>query len=282
MDHHMFSLVIKRLAIGVNAAQSPRAMNPSAASETGASAPATTIHEPASPFPPTLWTLVRGAGDADPERMQKALDALCERYQQVIHLWFQRTRPGRMPAAVAEDWAQDFLLAMHQRNPFRHVGRQAAKFRSFLLVCMRNFLRDKLAAEKAAKRGGGAVHEEFDDAQALGAGEAPDEALDVEFARATHLRTMTRLADAWERKGHGARFKALHLCILGGAGAPSYADAAVALQLNENHVKKIVFDLREAYYDFFREEVAQTIHDRAEIEGEMRYLAGLLVRVRGP
>ena len=35
-------------------------------------------------------------------------------------------------------------------------------------------------------------------------------------------------------------------------------------------------DLREAYYDFFRAEVAQLVNDPAMLDDEMRYLAGVL------
>jgi len=244
----------------------PKTTNPAAPSEAGGA------------FPATFWSLVLTAGSGDAERAQEALHRLCVLYERPIHAWFQRSRPHWLPPAKAEDWAQDFFVFLHERNPLRHVERRESRFRAFLVACLKNFLRDKLEAELAAKRGGSAPHIDIDEAVLAAPVERLEETLDAEFARAIHERVLGRMEAAWQAKGHASRFTLLRPCMFGQAGAPSYDEAAAALNLNANHVKKIVFDLRENYYEFFQDEVAQTVRDPDSLDDELRYLAALAMR----
>lgn len=227
-------------------------------------------------FPATLWTVVLQARSEDPARALDALQKLCVQYHRAIHAWFQRSRPPWIPASRSEEWAQDFFVFIHEKNPFRRVEQRESRFRSFLVACLKNFLRDKLEAELAAKRGGGAEHIDIDEANVASHVENLHEILDREFAMAIHERVMARVREAWTRQGHAARYEALQSHILGVQPGTSYDDLSAAIGVTGNHVKKIVFDLREAYYDFFRGEVSQIVPDAQSLDDEMRYLAGLL------
>jgi DNA-directed RNA polymerase specialized sigma24 family protein len=253
------------------------AMRPEPLSSTEAS------HAPAgSAFPATLWTVVQHARSEEPGQAVEAVRTLCVRYQRAIHAWFQRSRPHWIPPARAEEWAQDFLLFMQDKNPFRSLERRESRFRSFLVSCLKNFLKDKLDVEGAAKRGGHTEHVDISDLEVAGQGEVLEEILDAEFARELHERALARVEADWARKGSAQRYAALKCQILGNADR-AYEELATGLGITANHVKKIVFDLRETYYDAFRDEVAQTVPDRQTLEEEMRYLIGLLARDRvGP
>jgi DNA-directed RNA polymerase specialized sigma24 family protein len=231
----------------------------------------------ASSFPATLWTVVLDAGSDDADRALHALHDLCIRYQRAIHAWFQRSRPHWIPPARAEEWAQDFLLFMGTRNPFRRLERRENRFRSFLVSCLKNFLKDKLAAERAAKRGGNTEHLDIAEIQLAAAASPLDELLDAEFARELHTCALARVERQWMRKGTPERYAALKGQILG-HNESSYEELAKGLGVTANHVKKIVFDLREAYYNAFRDEVGQIVPDQQTQDEEMRYLIGLLVR----
>ena len=229
-------------------------------------------------FPATLWTVVLQARSDDPARASEALHKLCVQYQRAIHAWFQRSHPPWIAPGKAEEWAQDFFVFMHEKNPFRRVEQRESRFRSFLVACLKNFLKDKLDIELAAKRGGGAEHFNIDEMNVASAGDNLAESLDRELAAAMHERVMARIQESCARKGHGARYDALSAHILGVQPDTSYDALAAALGVNSNHVKKMVFDLRESYYDFFRDEVSQIVHDALTLDDEMRYLAGLLAR----
>ena len=246
----------------------PGSMNPSPSPETQ--------NAPGHAFPATLWTVVLQARSEDPTRARDALHKLCVQYERAIHAWFQRSRPPWLPPGRAEEWAQDFFVFMHEKNPFRRVEHRDSRFRSFLVTCLKNFLKDKLDAEFAAKRGGGAEHVDIDEMNVAASVENLHEILDREFATAIHTRVLTRIRETCERRGHAARYEALSPHILGVQPNTSYEALAGTLGVTANNVKKIVFDLRETYYDFFREEVSQIVHDAQTLDDEMRYLAGLL------
>jgi len=228
-------------------------------------------------FPATLWTVVQQARSEAPDRALEALHTLCIHYQRAIHAWFQRSRPPWIPAARAEEWAQDFLVFMQDKNPFRRIERRESRFRSFLVSCLKNFLRDRIDAERAAKRGGDTEHVSIAEIQVAGESESLEEVLDAEFAREIHERALARVESNWAQKGKADRYAALKSQIVGSAARP-YEVLAAELGLTANHVKKIMFDLREAYYETLRDEVAQTVPDRQTLEEEMRYLIGLIAR----
>ena len=238
-----------------------------------------TRHEPGNAaFPATLWTIVLQARSEHPEQAADALHKLCVQYDRAIHAWFQRSRPDWAPPAKAQDWAQDFFVFIHEKNPFRHLEQRDSRFRAFLVTCLKNFLKDRISAELAAKRGGGAEHVSLDDATLSTTAENLAALLDRELAVSIHERVLKRLQELCTRKGHAVRYDALHPHILGLQPDTSYDDLAVLLDLKANHVKKVVFDLREFYYDFFRAEVSQIVPDAHALDDEMRYLATLLAR----
>ncbi len=240
------------------------------------SSPETRAEPGNAAFPVTLWTVVLQARSEDPVRAAEALHQLCVQYERAIHAWFQRSRPAWIPAGKAEEWAQDFFVFMHEKNPFRRVEHRDSRFRAFLVTCLKNFLKGKLDAELAAKRGGRAEHVSLDETNVASASENLAEILDRELAGAIHGRVMARIQEAWTRKGFAARYDALSPHILGVQPNTSYEALAAPLGLTANHVKKVVFDMRESYYDFFRDEVSQIVNDAAMLDDEMRYLAGLL------
>jgi RNA polymerase sigma-70 factor (ECF subfamily) len=63
--------------------------------------------------------------------------------------------------------------------------------------------------------------------------------------------------------------------LLGQAEAP-YAVLAREMDTSEGALKVAIHRLRKRYRHLFREEIAQTVADPAEVESELRYLAGTL------
>ena len=57
-----------------------------------------------------------------------------------------------------------------------------------------------------------------------------------------------------------------------GKSAIPYAQAAVGLELTEGAVRVAVHRLRRRYRELLREEIGQTISDRAQVEKELRAL----------
>ena len=221
-------------------------------------------------FPETLWTLVSAAGGPASAPSEAALRQLCERYRDPI----VRRLLGLGYGQEAEDLANGFVEFLLERNRLENFARGETKFRSFLLKCLKGFLRDEWRKNTAGKRGGGAAPASFDEME-IGREPAFDQLLDRQFALSIHRRVMERLAAEAARKGDAERFAGLQPYVLGGDGAASYADIGTRLGLTANNVKVAVLRLRGRYSDLFREETLPTV-TRTEVDEEMRYLIPLL------
>ena len=58
--------------------------------------------------------------------------------------------------------------------------------------------------------------------------------------------------------------------------AIDYASVAARLDLSEGAARVAVHRLRKRFRELYREEIAQTLPDSAELDAELRYLAGIL------
>jgi len=224
----------------------------------------------APPFPRTtdsIWEKVRQAtsGDAD------ALRTLCQIYHAPILAYLSRWRAGSDDAA---DLANGFIEFLLERNRLENYVRGEVKFRSFLLKCLKGFLRDEWRKLTADKRGQGERPASIEELE-LGREDELDKTLDRQFALAVHRRAMEQLEMEYAKKAESARFGELKQFVLGSDGTVSYAEVGARLEMTANHVKVTVLRLRGRYSEFFREEVLQTVA-RHEADSEMRYLITLL------
>src|SRR5215471_17674622 len=75
--------------------------------------------------------------------------------------------------------------------------------------------------------------------------------------------------------GHPGHFERLKVSLLGQSEAP-YAALAREMNTSEGALKVAIHRLRKRYRDLFRQEIADTVADPAEVESELRHLAGVL------
>ena len=224
-----------------------------------------------SPFPRTLWTIVLEASSGDTPGAAEAMSKLCATYWEPILVWLQRRGYDR---PTAEDLAQGFMEYLLEKNRLQDFVRGQAKFRSFMLECLKRYLRGEWRKAGASKRGGGLAPVPLDDFEP-GVVDDSDKLLDRSFAVAMHRQVLGRMETQFQDAGKGERFGTLRRFILGDDPSVTYAEIAERLHLTTNAVKKAVFDLRDRYYEVFREQVAQTTNGES-LEEEMRYLITLL------
>ena len=134
------------------------------------------------------------------------------------------------------------------------------------------------------KRGGGAEHVAFDsgtdtspgvdvaDASAL----APDAAFDREWALAIVERALALLQRESDTAGQSAHFAALKPWLTPAGSPAPQSEVATHLGLSEGAVKVAIHRLRRRFREIVRAEVAQTLHDPAELDDEMRHLVAAL------
>ena len=234
----------------------------------------------ASGFHTTRWTLVRHARGASPEARQ-ALSDLCAAYYAPVVAFLRRE--GRDEDA-ARELAHEFFAKVLAAEALGEVERGRGRFRSYLLGAVKHFLANRRRDAAREKRGGGAEHVAFGegtdtspgvdvtDATAL----PPDSTFDRAWALATVERALVLLEGESEEAGQTAHFTALKPWLTPAASPASQTAAAARLGLSEGAVKVAIHRLRRRFREIVRAEVAQTLHDPAELDDEMRHLVDAL------
>lgn len=103
-------------------------------------------------FPPTAWTLVQQAGEADAASRDPALNELAQRYWRPIYAYLRYS--GRAPAD-AEDLTQSFFIHLLEKDLLARVKLRQVRFRAFLRSVLENFLANAARTAGAQKRSAG-------------------------------------------------------------------------------------------------------------------------------
>lgn len=217
-------------------------------------------------FPPTRWSVVLEAAQADEEKARQALAQLCKDYQAAIHGYFKlKCRDPHL----AEDLTGSFIEHLLEKNRFRNFEkRENMRFRNYLSRALKNFLIDHLPLPPAP---------EPTDPDSLGVVDAePGKKLDIQFAVSIHERAVAAV-EAGVKPEKTARFERLRLFLVREPHAGEYESTAKDLGLSQPALRSAVYRVRNDYVERFRAEVAETVHlERGELQQEMRYLIGLL------
>jgi len=231
-----------------------------------------------SQFPTTRWTLVVAAGDPQRKEARSALASLCENYWYPLYAYLRRRG---YTADQAQDLTQEFFMRILEGRYLDRADPKKGRFRSFLLTSLKFFVADEGDRERAQKRGRGVlVPLEFSSGEERYQREpAHDETPERIFERRWVLsmldRVVERLRNEFVRHGRPEHFERLKMFLLGQSDAP-YAALAREMNTSEGALKVAIHRLRKRYRDFFRQEIADTVADPAEVESELRYLAAVL------
>jgi RNA polymerase sigma-70 factor (ECF subfamily) len=145
--------------------------------------------EPDSAFPSTGWTLIRAVQDRSRPEQALALDRFARLYWQPVFCFL---RARGLPAAEAEDLAQEFFVSLLDGNWIDRADPQRGRFRAFLRMHLRSFLADRTSPRRLPRQKqferqfvsldglAGAADRSWEPA----AGETPEQAFDRAFARA--------------------------------------------------------------------------------------------------
>ena len=241
-----------------------------------------TMHTLAGPsqFPTTRWTLVVAAGDAERKDAQSALVSLCESYWYPLYAYLRRRG---FPADQAQDLTQDFFIRVLEGRYLDRAAPEKGRFRSFILTSLKFFVGDEEDRQRAQKRGGGAVVPlELDSGEDRylrepGHDETPERIFERRWALSVLDRVMERLRNEFVQHGRSEHFERLKLFLLGQSDAP-YAALAREMNTSEGALKVAIHRLRKRYRELFRQEIADTVADPAEVESELRFLAAVLTK----
>jgi RNA polymerase sigma-70 factor (ECF subfamily) len=231
-------------------------------------------------FKTTRWSLVLAAGGAPGERSREALAELFEGYWYPIYGFVRGQGLGEDDA---RDLVQSYFTVLLDKRGLDGLSPEAGRFRSFVLVSVRNFLSNERNRRTADKRGGGRVVESLDTliAEQRLAGE-PSRPADAErqferrWAETVVRRAMERLEREFRDAGHEERFRLVGGTLTGTGGSLSYGEIGERLGMSEAGVKSLVHRTRKRFGVLLRGEVIQTLDEPADVEDEIRYLLGVL------
>jgi len=208
---------------------------------------------------------------------EQALAKLCAAYWQPVHNYIRRRGHS---AEDAKDLTQEFFAGFVGKNYLRVVDRARGRFRSFLLTCVNHFLSNEREKAAAKKRGGDFTFVSLDDTQAaLGLGDesadsmSPEKAFDRLWALTILQQALDQLKQEYVKAGKAEQFDALEDFLPGAKNASaSYPELAARLHLSEVAARQAAYRLRRRLGELLRWNVAQTVANPADVDGELAYL----------
>ena len=233
-----------------------------------------------SQFPTTRWTLVVAAGDPHRKDAQSALVSLCESYWYPLYAYLRRRG---YPADQAQDLTQEFFIRVFEGRYLDRADPEKGRFRSFILTSLKFFVADEGDRDRAQKRGAGMVEQlEFSSGEQRyqrepAHDETPERIFERRWALTLLDRVVEKLREEFVQHGRPEHFERLKVFLLGQSDTP-YAALAREMNTSEGALKVAIHRLRKRYRELFRQEIADTVADPAEVESELRFLAAVLTR----
>lgn len=226
----------------------------------------------------TRWSVVlRAIGEG--QDAVDALQELCSIYWPILHAYARR---HGCSDEEAEDMTQQFVATIIEGDLLENADPERGRFRSFLLTSMKNMLINEWRKSAAIKRGGGEALLQFDeqDADLIDDRDRahhhlePDHLFDRRWAELLVDRSVARLREEWENAGKP--FDVVKVYLTDTRGDLTTPELARSLGCTEGALVTSIHRMRRRYGEIFCEEVAKTVADPSEVDGEIRHLLSVL------
>jgi RNA polymerase sigma-70 factor (ECF subfamily) len=233
-------------------------------------------------FPQTRWSVVLAARHKSQTEAAAALEFICRAYWYPLYAYVRRC--GHSPHD-AQDLTQEFFARLLENRWLDNANREKGKLRTFLIVALKNFMANEWRKANAQKRGGNRNFVPLDTAFAesryaadSAIGLQPDAIFEQQWALTLLELTMQRLREEFVTAGKSGEFDEMKSCLMAERGGIDYACIAARLGMNEGAARVAVHRLRKRFREIYREEIAQTLDENADLDGELRHLAQALAR----
>jgi RNA polymerase sigma-70 factor (ECF subfamily) len=225
-------------------------------------------------FSPTRWSLVLRARGPSPEA-RTALSDLCAAYWNPV---FRHLRGFGIAEDEARELTQSFFAHLLSGDRINTADPAQGRFRSYLLVALRRFLKDRRLADSRMRRGGNIPHEPLETdspAEPPASPAGPESArFDREWAMAVIARSLDAVAADYAASGRSSLFHQLKPWLEGPAGESS--ETTTALGLSEGALKVAVHRLRRRFKEAVLHEIRQTLPEDEDPQAELHYLIEVL------
>jgi RNA polymerase sigma-70 factor (ECF subfamily) len=230
---------------------------------------------PGVAFPQTQWSVVLRAKGDDTAAVA-ALEALCRTYWPPIYASLRRR--GFSPPD-AEDTTQELFARLLARDFLEQIQQEKGKFRTFLLVSLRNLFCDEKDKARAEKRGGNkqTISIDFQDAEQMyslepASARTPEDEFERRWASTLLDTVMRRLSEECIRAKKAELFRELYSRLAGNDDEASTEGIAHRLGMTAAAVRVALHRLRQRYADLLRTEISRTVADPNDVEEELRHL----------
>lgn len=233
--------------------------------------------QPAAPSPyfaPTRWSLVLRARGPSPEA-RAALSDLCGGYWNPV---FRHLKSQGTDDDTARELTQAFFAHVLSGDRIGQADPERGRFRSYLLVALRRFLKDRRLAETRMRRGGGIPHEPIEpgtpNEPAFPDTGSDTARFDHDWALTVIARSLDAVAADYAASGRSSVFDHLKPWLEGHAGDPT--SAAQALGLSEGALKVAIHRLRRRFREAVLLEIRHTLPENEDPAAELQYLIEVL------
>ena len=230
-------------------------------------------------FHTTHWSIVMTAREGTGESNQ-AIATLYSKYWYPIYAYIRRTGAT---SHAAEDLTQEFFFRLLQRDWLANVHPAKGKFRSFLLICVKNFLANEREKVLAIKRGGGCCivplyHEEAETRYSLEPADplTPDVLFERRWVYELLNQTVQALRAEYDQSSRSELFEDLQSFLPGGKDGISRAELARKRGFSPNALDVAIHRMRQRFGFLLRQKVAETVSSESEVDEELKYLMSML------
>lgn len=230
-------------------------------------------------FTTTHWSLVLEA-QAESPAAQKALEILCSAYWRPLYGFVRRQGLTR---EEAQDLVQEFFARLLEHRNLDTVRREKGRLRSYLLVSIKRFLASEQNRASRVKRYESGPHIPLDELLESDVADveltetwSADRLYERHWALAVLEQVLGRLESEYRAAGNAVLFDRLKEFLVGEPGLRTQAEIATELGMTENAVKQAFHRFRQRYRLLLREEVAHTVAQAGDVEGELRHLVSVL------
>jgi RNA polymerase sigma factor (sigma-70 family) len=233
----------------------------------------------AASFTTTHWSVVLEAQGETPAA-QRALEILCRTYWRPLYGFARRQGLTR---EEAQDLVQEFFARLLEHRNLDTVRREKGRLRSYLLVSLKRFLAAERHRASGVKRYESGPHIPLDgllDSEVadfeLAETWSADRLYERHWALAVLEQVLCRLESEYGAAGNAVLFDRLKEFLVGERGLRTQAEIATELNITENAVKQAFHRFRQRYRLLLREEIAHTVAQAGDVEGELRHLVSVL------
>ena len=225
--------------------------------------------------------MLRARETESEESARQALSGFCEAYWPPLYSFL---RHRGHPSADAQDLVQGFFAHLLEQHTLTRADQQKGRLRTFLLTSLQNFLFNEYDRVRALKRGGGrqivSIEEHLPEAEAamLATSHLSDAGCyDLVWASNIVTRAWQRLQNEFVAEGKAEWLEELRPFVAGGSiTPPNQEEAAARLGVPIATLRTWLSRLRQRFRESLRAEVASTVSDSADVDGELRHLYQIL------